>query len=255
MLALAASIPFRTSPELSDVSPLEPATSGGLKALDRALVRLASHRRLMVIAAHPDDEDTSLLTLVARGLGGESAYLSLSRGDGGQNLIGPELGVGLGILRSRELLAARRIDGARQYFTRAFDFGYTRSLDETLERWPKEVLLEDALRVARRFKPQVLVAVFPPDERAGHCQHQASAVIAGEIFERSGESSSRDRWQINKFYRATWWHPEATTRRCPWGGSSPSAAAPFCRSPSPAAPSTAARTWGSSNPWGTPPAA
>lgn len=208
-----------------DVSALEPARSGGLAALDRALVRLSTHRRLLVIAAHPDDEDTSLLTWVARGLGGEAAYLSLSRGDGGQNLIGPELGVGLGVLRSRELLAAREIDGARQFFSRAYDFGYTRSLDETLRRWPEEVLLEDAARVVRRFKPQVLVAIFPATERAGHGQHWASAVVADQLVDAAGragafpglEADGLLPWDISTFYRAAWWNPEATTLELPLG--------------------------------------
>ncbi len=209
-----------------DVSPLEPASTGGLAALDRALARLSSHQRLLVIAAHPDDEDTALLTWVARGLGGEAAYLSLSRGDGGQNLIGPELGVGLGLLRSRELQSARRIDGARQYFTRAYDFGYTRSLEETLARWPRELLLEDAMRVVRRFKPQVVVAVFPPTAAAGHGQHQASGLIAEEVFELANETSSQfsrldaeglPPWQVSAFYRAAWWDPDAATHELPLG--------------------------------------
>ena len=102
--------------------PLLPAGTGGLAVVDRALAKLSTHRRLLVVGAHPDDEDTSALAYVARDLGGEAAYLSLSRGEGGQNLIGPELGAALGVLRTNELLAARRVDGARQYFTRAFDF-------------------------------------------------------------------------------------------------------------------------------------
>ncbi len=221
-----------------DLSPLEPASTGGLAALDRALVRLASHQRMLMIAAHPDDEDTALLTWVARGLGGEAAYLSLSRGDGGQNLIGPELGTGLGLLRSRELQSARRIDGARQFFTRAYDFGYTRSLEETLERWPKQVLLEDAMRIVRRFKPQVLVAVFPPTAAAGHGQHQASGLIAEEIFELSGDDDAFSRretnailaqldaeglapWEISSFYRAAWWNPDAATLELSLGAIEP----------------------------------
>lgn len=210
---------------VAEISSLEPAGSGGLRALDRALVRLSSHRRLLIVAAHPDDEDTSLLTWVARGLGGEAAYLSLSRGDGGQNLIGPELGVGLGLLRSRELGAARRIDGARQFFTRAYDFGYTRSVDETFERWPKEVLLEDAVRVIRRFKPQVVVAIFPATDRAGHGQHQASAVVAEEALELAADPAALPRlraeglapWRIDAFYRAAWWDPESATVEIPLG--------------------------------------
>ena len=120
--------------------PLEPVSAGGLEAVDRALARLSVHARLLVVGAHPDDEDNALLTWVARGLGGEAAYLSLSRGEGGQNLIGGELGVELGAVRTGELLAARRLEGNRQYFTRAYDFGYTRSLEETFERWPRDVL-------------------------------------------------------------------------------------------------------------------
>jgi len=134
---------------------LEPASTGGAPAVDRALARLSGHRRLMVVGAHPDDEDNALLTWVTLS-GGDAAYLSLSRGEGGQNLIGPELGLPLGLLRTGELLAARRIDGARQFFTRAFDFGYTRSLEETSRRWPRELLLEDAVRAVRRCAPYTL---------------------------------------------------------------------------------------------------
>ena len=144
-------------------------------AVDRLLAKLTTHRRLLVIGAHPDDEDTSLLALVSRGMSGEAGYLSLSRGDGGQNLLGPDLGVPLGLIRSQELVAARRTDGARQFFTRAFDFGYTRSIDETLRFWPKEVLLEDAVRILRRFRPQIVVSTFSGTARDGHGQHQPPA--------------------------------------------------------------------------------
>lgn len=193
--------------------PLEPPGTGGLERLDLSLAKLTGHRRVLVIGAHPDDEDTTLLSLVARGLGGEAAYLSLTRGEGGQNLIGSELGPGLGLLRSRELLAARRVDGARQYFSRAYDFGYTRSLQETLSFWPREVLLEDAVRVIRRFRPQVIVSVFPPDPRAGHGQHQAAGLVAGEAYELAGDPDAFPSldgeglppWRPSALYRNTWW--------------------------------------------------
>jgi len=198
---------------------LEPPSTGGVVALDRALAKLSTHKRLLVIAAHPDDEDTSLLALVSRGMGGEAAYLSLSRGDGGQNLIGPELGVGLGLLRSRELLAARSVDGARQFFTRAYDFGYTRSLEETLGLWPREVLHEDVARIIRRFRPQVVVSVFPGQPVPTHGQHQAAGVVAHEVFRRVGDPAAFPQldaeglppWQPSALYRSTWFDPDSTT--------------------------------------------
>jgi LmbE family N-acetylglucosaminyl deacetylase len=212
-------------------SPLQPATTGGLATVDRALAKLSTHRRLLVVGAHPDDEDTSLLTLVARGQGGEAAYLSLSRGEGGQNLIGSELGVGLGLIRTRELLAAREIDGGRQFFTRAFDFGFTRSLDETLRLWPKEAILEDAVRVVRRFKPQVVVAVFPGTAQAGHGQHQEAGVLAPEAYRLAGdpaafpallaEKEGLVAWKPLAFYRGAWFDRKAATMNLPLGGIDP----------------------------------
>ena len=107
ILAIAVA-PWAVVPWTVEAEPMQPPSTGGIGALHHLLNRLSTHRRLMVVGAHPDDEDTGLLTLVARGMGGESAYFSLSRGEGGQNLIGPELGEQLGLLRSHELLAARR---------------------------------------------------------------------------------------------------------------------------------------------------
>ncbi|HEV8582723.1 MAG TPA: PIG-L family deacetylase [Thermoanaerobaculia bacterium] len=198
-------------------SPLEPASTGGVAAVDRALAKLSTHKRLLVIAAHPDDEDTSLIALVSRGMGGEAAYLSLSRGEGGQNLIGPELGVGLGLIRSRELLAARAVDGGRQFFCRAYDFGYTRSLDETLRLWPKDVMVEDAVRVIRRFKPQVVVSVFPGIPHPNHGQHQVAGVTAYAAFPLAGDASALPQltaeglvpWTPQALYRSTRFDPES----------------------------------------------
>jgi len=202
-------------------SPLEPAGTGGVAAVDRALAALATHRRLLVVGAHPDDEDTTALTLVGRGLGGEAAYLSLSRGEGGQNLIGEELGEALGIVRSNELLAARAVDGGRQYFTRAFDFGYTRSLEETLERWPETELLADAVRVVRRFRPQVILSVFGDDGSGGHGQHQAAGKIAHEVARSAADPSYRPdlgpAWRVDSLFRSSWWRPEAATASHPMG--------------------------------------
>src|SRR5262245_17719550 len=204
-------------------SALEPAATGGVAVVDRALAKLSTHKRLLVIAAHPDDEDTSLIALVSRGMGGEAAYLSLSRGEGGQNLLGPELGVGLGLLRSRELLAARSVDGGRQYFTRAYDFGYTRSLDETLKLWPKDLLVEDAVRVIRRFKPQVVVSVFPGVPHPNHGQHQAAGVTAYAAFPLAGDPQALSQlaaeglapWTPQVLYRSTYFDPNASTLTLP----------------------------------------
>src|SRR6186997_2000453 len=130
-----------------------PVRSQGIAALDEAISSLSVPMRVLVIAAHPDDEDTRLITWLARGRHVETAYLSLTRGDGGQNLIGNELYEGLGAIRTEELLAARRIDGAKQYFTRAFDFGFSKTIEDTYKFWPKDTILGDVVRVVRAFRP------------------------------------------------------------------------------------------------------
>lgn len=138
---------------------------------------------VMMIAAHPDDENTALLAYLARGRHVRTAYLSLTRGEGGQNLIGPEQGDELGVIRTEELLAARRIDGAQQYFTRAIDFGFTKTAAETLgTKWPREKVLGDVVWAIRRFQPDVIILRFTGTPRDGHGQHQASAILGREAF-------------------------------------------------------------------------
>ncbi|HEX7252664.1 MAG TPA: PIG-L family deacetylase, partial [Thermoanaerobaculia bacterium] len=188
--ALAASIALASAVLSLSSGPgaeLPPPSTGGMAALEPALQKLSTNKRIIVVGAHPDDENTALLALVARGMGGEAAYLSLSRGEGGQNLIGDELGVGLGLIRSQELAAARRRDGARQYFTRAYDFGFSKSLSESLHFWPKEEILKDAVRIIRRFRPQVVFATFTGTDRDGHGQHQESGVVAREAYRLAGD--------------------------------------------------------------------
>lgn len=218
LAALTAVVCAAWRPAVPVPSVLEPATTGGIETVERALAKLSTHRRVMVVGAHPDDEDTTVLSLVSRGMGGEAAYLSLSRGEGGQNLVGPQLGVGLGLIRTGELLAARHFEGTWQFFTRAYDFGYTRSLEETFERWPREIIAEDAVRAVRRFKPQVIVTVFPGDSRAGHGQHQMAGVIAAEILELSGDP---DRYPALTAEGLGPWQPEAAYRRLWWGRGEP----------------------------------
>jgi LmbE family N-acetylglucosaminyl deacetylase len=137
---------------------------------------------VLYIAAHPDDENNSLLPYLAKEKMYRTAYLSLTRGDGGQNLIGPEQGIELGMIRTKELLAAREIDGAEQYFTSAYEFGFSKSMDEALQVWDRKKVLADAVWVIRNYKPDVIIARFPPDARAGHGHHSASAQIAREAF-------------------------------------------------------------------------
>jgi LmbE family N-acetylglucosaminyl deacetylase len=191
-----------------------------MAALDQELRMLGHYRRVLVIGAHPDDEDTELLTVLVRGMGAEAAYLSLNRGEGGQNLIGPELGDALGLLRTEELLAARRLDGARQYFTRAYDFGYSKTLDETWAEWPRDTILKDVVRIVRRFRPQVVVSIFRGDPRDGHGQHQAAGWVAREAFGVAGDSSrfpellreeGLQPWAPLKLYRSARFDTAATT--------------------------------------------
>lgn len=162
-------------------------STGGAVALDHERRMLGHHKRVLMIAAHPDDENTEVLTILSRGHGAETAYLSLTRGEGGQNLIGQELGVGLGLIRSGELLAARALDGGRQYFTRATDYGFSKSMGEAWRNWPRDSILKDAVRIIRRFQPQVLISVFSGTPLDGHGHHQAAGWIAAEAFRVAGD--------------------------------------------------------------------
>jgi LmbE family N-acetylglucosaminyl deacetylase len=120
----------------------------------------------LYIAAHPDDENTSLIAYLAKGKLLRTGYLSMTRGDGGQNLIGTEQSDQLGVLRTQELLEARKRDGGEQFFTRAIDFGYSKSPEETFEFWDKEKLLSDVVWVIRKFKPDIIITRFPQPEKA-----------------------------------------------------------------------------------------
>jgi len=191
------------------VGQFAPPGTGGVAVLAGALKQLGANKRILMIGAHPDDEYSDLVALFARGMGAQVAYLSLSRGEGGQNLVGPELGPELGIIRSEELLAARRIDGARQFFTRAYDFGYSKTLDEALRFWPRDSVLRDVLDIVRRFRPQIIVSVFSGTPRDGHGQHQVAGLVARQAFEALRDSS----WGPVKLYRSLYFDTASATLR------------------------------------------
>ncbi|MEN2283459.1 PIG-L family deacetylase [Algoriphagus sp. SE2] len=156
--------------------------------LYQKLEQIKETRRVLYVAAHPDDENTRLISYLANGENVQVAYLSLTRGDGGQNLIGKELGVKLGQIRTQELLQARKTDGGRQYFSRAIDFGYTKTPDETFQNWDREKVLSDVVWVIRNFQPDIIITRFNTIPGGGnHGQHTTSAILAGEALKISGD--------------------------------------------------------------------
>jgi LmbE family N-acetylglucosaminyl deacetylase len=178
------------------------------------LHELESFRQMgsaLYIAAHPDDENTELLAYLSRGRDYRTAYLSLTRGDGGQNVLGPDLGDKLGVARTQELLAARGIDGAQQFFSRAIDFGFSKNSGETLNVWDKEEVLSDIVRVIRKFRPDILITRFSPIPGGTHGHHTASTVLALEAFKLAGDAKAfpeqglppwqpkRIFWNVSKF--------------------------------------------------------
>jgi LmbE family N-acetylglucosaminyl deacetylase len=154
----------------------------GESEIRQSLADLSTTGSVMMIAAHPDDENTALLAYFARGRHMRTAYLSLTRGEGGQNLIGSEQGAALGVIRTQELLAARKIDGAEQYFTRAIDFGFSKTAADTFAHWPREKVLGDIVWEIRRFRPDVIILRFSGTPADGHGQHQVSAILGKEAF-------------------------------------------------------------------------
>lgn len=160
------------------------------KEMLQELHRFRQMGTMLMIAAHPDDENTQLLTYAARGPGYRTAYLSVTRGDGGQNLLGSDFGSDLGVIRTQELLAARRLDGAKQFFTRAIDFGFCKDVNEALAIWDHPVVLGDVVRVIRTFRPDVIVTRFSPKPSGTHGHHTASAVLGVEAFKLAGDPNA-----------------------------------------------------------------
>lgn len=151
------------------------------------LLKLKETKRILFVAAHPDDENTRLISYLANGEHAQIAYLSLTRGDGGQNLIGKQLGIELGMIRTHELLQARKTDGGRQFFTRALDFGFSKNPDETLNNWEKEKLLSDVVWIIRNFQPDIIINRFNTTPGTTHGHHTTSAILASEAFEIAGD--------------------------------------------------------------------
>src|SRR5437870_9832030 len=186
-IAVAVAAAFRTA-SAADAPPLIPeAMSGG--EIQLSLQKFNVLGRVLYLAAHPDDENTNLMAFWANGSLYDAAYLSITRGDGGQNLIGPELGERLGVIRTEELLDARRIDHAKQFFTRAIDFGFSKTAEESMRIWNHDKILADVVWVIRNFRPDVIVTRFSPEDEKTHGHHTASAILAQEAFSAAADSN------------------------------------------------------------------
>jgi LmbE family N-acetylglucosaminyl deacetylase len=184
---VVAMIAIVSTAKSADQPPLLSPEQMNASEIQLALQKLNVLGRVLYIAAHPDDENTNLMALWANGLLYDSAYLSITRGDGGQNLIGPELGDRLGVIRTEELVDARRIDHGKQFFTRAVDFGFSKTADETLRIWNRDKILSDVVWVVRKFRPDIMVTRFSPEDRLTHGHHTASAILAQEAFSAAGD--------------------------------------------------------------------
>lgn len=172
---LSAQVPY---------GPIKPTPSSEILLNLKKLNVLGS---VLYVAAHPDDENTLLLAYLAKERLVRTGYLALTRGDGGQNLIGPQQGENIGVIRTQELLAARRVDGPDQFFSRAYDFGFSKSTDEAVRTWGQDKVLSDVVWVIRKYQPDVIITRFPPDARAGHGHHSASGFLAEQAFKLAAD--------------------------------------------------------------------
>src|SRR5690606_28168710 len=191
-------------------SPQKPSSS----EIYHDLLKLNFFGTAIYVAAHPDDENTKFISYLSNALHANTAYLSITRGDGGQNLIGSELGDLLGVIRTDELLEARKIDGGEQYFTRAKDFGFSKNPEETFEFWDKEKILEDVVYIIRKLKPDVIINRFDhrsPGTTHGH--HTASAILSLDAFDLANNPNKFPSsaniygvWQPKRiFFNTSWW--------------------------------------------------
>lgn len=182
LLALAALAAYQHT----TAQQVRPANSAQIY---HEIAQLKNLTNVLYFAAHPDDENTRLLAWLVNEKNIRTAYFSLTRGDGGQNILGTEQGAALGLIRTHELIEARKLDGAEQYFSRAVDFGFSKNYNETFKHWNAQWLTEDAVWVIRKFRPDVIICRFPPNEQAGHGQHAASAIIAEKAFKAAGDKT------------------------------------------------------------------
>jgi len=185
--AMVAILAVAKSAIATDTPPLLSPDQMSASEIQLALEKLSVLGRVLYIAAHPDDENTNLMAFWANGSLYDAAYLSVTRGDGGQNILGPDLGERLGVIRTEELLGARRIDHARQFFTRALDFGFSKTADETLRIWDHDKVLSDVVWIIRNFRPDVIVTRFSPEDQKTHGHHTASAILAQEAFSAAAD--------------------------------------------------------------------
>jgi LmbE family N-acetylglucosaminyl deacetylase len=186
-LAVALSTLFASGSFATEEPPPMMPKEMNAAEIELAMQKLNVLGRVLYLAAHPDDENTNLMALWANGSLYDAAYLSVTRGDGGQNLIGPELRERLGVIRTYELLAARQIDHGQQFFTRAIDFGFSKSADETLRIWDREKILADIVWIIRKFRPDIIATRFSPEDTLTHGHHTASAILAQEAFRAAAD--------------------------------------------------------------------
>jgi LmbE family N-acetylglucosaminyl deacetylase len=172
--------------------------------LSQALNRLDVVSSVLHTGAHPDDENSALLAWLARGEGVRTAYLSATRGEGGVNLVGSELFEALGVIRTEELYGARRLDHARQFFTPNYEFGFSKSADDTFTKWPREQVLGDFVRVIRHFRPEIIISRFTGTSRDGHGHHQVAGIVTQEAFKAAADAARFPEygrpWQAKKLY-------------------------------------------------------
>ncbi len=211
----ALALTLHTAPFTPHTSAQRPPAQPHAAEILHRMQKLNVLGSVLYIVAHPDDENTRLITWLANGKKVRTGNLSLTRGDGGQNLIGPELGDALGIIRTQELLEARRIDGGEQFFTRAVDFGYSKSAEESFAKWGKQEVLSDVVRVIRTFRPDIIITRFSTEPGTTHGHHTASAILAHEAFDLAGDPKAfpeqleegLEVWQPRRlfFNGSSWW--------------------------------------------------